>query len=419
MNRPAGRISAICGVRREIRSMSARPNSIPASPASAGRWRHAFVEPPSAAATAIAFSNDAFVRIAEGRRSCSSASTRTAAARPDDLPRVRDPRRRATPCPGTVRPSASETLAIVFAVYMLAHEPLPGSATHSSSVSSSRLILPVACAPIASYTSWIETSRPRKQPGRIEPPYANTDRQVEPDHRHHHPGQRLVAAGDREEPVHPLGVDDELDRVGDPVARRQRGAHALGAHRDPVGDRDRVEEERQHAQRPQLVASRDGELVEVHVAGRDPVPGRRHAGLRQLQVLGRPAHRAQHRAGGRLRRPARHLEAALPAAVGRCSSSSSTTTCSSAKKTSTDAAKSSRVRASPSASSGSANARSASSRESNVVIAIPSYGGDSPVEDVDHVAAQARRAASRSRRARRSSARGTPPAKARAACGRG
>ena len=77
--------------------------------------------------------------------------------------------------PGTVRPSASETLAMVLAVYMLAQEPLPGSATHSSSVSSSRLILPVECAPIASYTSWIVTSRPRKQPGRIEPPYANTD----------------------------------------------------------------------------------------------------------------------------------------------------------------------------------------------------------------------------------------------------
>ena len=63
---------------------------------------------------------------------------------------------------------------MVFAVYMLAHEPLPGSATHSSSVSSSSVIRPVAWAPIASYTSWIETSRPRKQPGLIEPPYANT-----------------------------------------------------------------------------------------------------------------------------------------------------------------------------------------------------------------------------------------------------
>ena len=80
MNRPAGRISAICGVLREIRSMSARPNSIPASPASAGTWRQAFVEPPTAAATAIAFSNDAFVRIDDGRRSVSRASTSTAAA---------------------------------------------------------------------------------------------------------------------------------------------------------------------------------------------------------------------------------------------------------------------------------------------------------------------------------------------------
>ena len=163
MNRPAGRISAICGVRREILSISARPNSMPASPASAGTCRHAFVEPPSAAATVIAFSNDAFVRIMDGRRSFSSASTRVAAARRTIASRAGSAAA-AMPCPGTVSPSASEMLAIVFAVYMLAHEPLPGSATHSSSVRSSRLILPVAWAPMPSYTSWIETSLPGSSP---------------------------------------------------------------------------------------------------------------------------------------------------------------------------------------------------------------------------------------------------------------
>ncbi len=169
MNRPAGRISAICGVRREILSMSAKPKSIPASPASAGRCRHAFVEPPSAAATARAFSNDAFVRIVDGVRSFSSASTKAAAARRTISSRAGSSAA-GDAIPGTVSPSASETLAIVFAVYMLAQDPFPGSATHSSSVRSSRLIFPVACAPIASYTSWIDTSLPRKQPGLIEPP---------------------------------------------------------------------------------------------------------------------------------------------------------------------------------------------------------------------------------------------------------
>ena len=149
MNRPAGRISAICGVRREIRSMSARPKSIPASPASAGRCRQALVEPPRAAATAIAFSNDAFVRIDDGVRSCSSASTRTAAARRTIRSRPGSVAG-GEAMPGTVRPSASATLAIVLAVYMLAQEPAPGSATHSSSVRSSRLMRPVAWAPIPS-----------------------------------------------------------------------------------------------------------------------------------------------------------------------------------------------------------------------------------------------------------------------------
>ena len=174
MKRPAGRISAICGVRREILSISVSPNSMPASPASAGTCRHAFVEPPSAAATVIAFSNDAFVRIMDGRRSFSSASTRVAAARRTIASRAGSAAA-GDAIPGTVSPSASEMLAIVFAVYMLAHEPLPGSATHSSSVRSARLILPVAWAPMPSYTSWIDTSLPRKQPGLIEPPYANTD----------------------------------------------------------------------------------------------------------------------------------------------------------------------------------------------------------------------------------------------------
>ena len=114
---------------------------MPASPASAGRCRHALVEPPSAAATAIAFSNDAFVRIAEGRRSCSSASTSDGGGATDDL-LARGIAGGGDAIPGTVSPSASETLAIVFAVYMLAHEPFPGSATHSSSVRSAEAHLP-------------------------------------------------------------------------------------------------------------------------------------------------------------------------------------------------------------------------------------------------------------------------------------
>jgi len=62
--------------------------------------------------------------------------------------------------PGIDMPSASPTHAIVFAVYMPAHEPVVGHAARSTAVSSSSVIVPFACAPTASNTSWIVTSRP-------------------------------------------------------------------------------------------------------------------------------------------------------------------------------------------------------------------------------------------------------------------
>ena len=57
-------------------------------------------------------------------------------------------------------PSASPIAAIVFAVYMPAHEPVPGQAARSTPSRSSSLRVPLACAPTASNTSWIVTSLP-------------------------------------------------------------------------------------------------------------------------------------------------------------------------------------------------------------------------------------------------------------------
>ena len=42
-------------------------------------------------------------------------------------------------------------------------------------------------------------------------------REIEADHCHHHRGEGLVASGDGQQAVHPLRMDDELDRVRDPV----------------------------------------------------------------------------------------------------------------------------------------------------------------------------------------------------------
>ena len=67
-------------------------------------------------------------------------------------------------------PRNSNAIAIVLAVNWPPQAPAPGLATSSSSARSSSLIVPAACAPTASKTSWIVTSLPRKRPGAIEPP---------------------------------------------------------------------------------------------------------------------------------------------------------------------------------------------------------------------------------------------------------
>ena len=330
MNRPAGRISAICGVRREILSMSARPNSIPASPASAGTWRHAFVEPPSAAATVDGVlerrlredrGRSAIVLQRVDQCRCGTPHDRLAGrivrgggrhAGDGEAERLRDARHGVGRVHARARALARERHALELRELVERHSPRRMSADRLVDVLDRDVAAPEA---------------PRSD----RPSVGEHRRQVEPDHRHHHPGQGLVAAGDGHEAVHPLRMDDQLDRVGDPVPRGEGRPHPLGSHGDPVGDRDRVEEERQDTERPQLLRGGDSELVEVHVARRDSVPGRRDARLRQLQVLRRPSHRPQHRAGGRLRRPARHLEASPPAPIGHAHAPSSTMTCSAVK----------------------------------------------------------------------------------------
>ena len=64
---------------------------------------------------------------------------------------------------------------MVLAVNWPPQEPADGQATRSSSSRSSSDILPTSCWPTASKTSCTVTSRPLNFPGRIEPPYMNTE----------------------------------------------------------------------------------------------------------------------------------------------------------------------------------------------------------------------------------------------------
>ena len=210
------------------------------------------------------------------------------------------------PCPGASpgcrerprgeMPRKSITVAIVLAVNWPPHAPAPGQAHASSACTSSSVIFPAARAPTASNTSWIVTSWPSEAAGRDRAVVEDEARDVEPRERHHRGGDRLVAADEADEAVEQVAVGDELDRVGDHLARDQRGAHAGRAHRDAVGDRDRVELDRRAARGADALLHVHGELALVEVARHRLDPRRRDADQRLREVLVGEADGLEHRA---------------------------------------------------------------------------------------------------------------------------
>ena len=86
-----------------------------------------------------------------------------------------------------------------------------------------------------------DVDRPALVHPRVDRPVVERERgDVEAGHRHRRAGHRLVAADEADDAVEEVAADDELDRIGDDLARDQRRLHALGAHRDAVADGDGV-----------------------------------------------------------------------------------------------------------------------------------------------------------------------------------
>ena len=140
-------------------------------------------------------------------------------------------------------------------------------------------------------------------------------RHVEAHLRHHHAGQRLVAAGESDQRVVAVAAHGELDGVGDHFPRHQRGLHALVAHGDAVGDGDR----RELAGR--AVGGLDAGLHRLRlagegdVAGRGLVPAGGDADERGVDFLLRHAHGVIEGAVRRLGRPFGDMPARKPAFV--------------------------------------------------------------------------------------------------------
>ena len=124
----------------------------------------------------------------------------------------------------------------------------------------------------------------------------NEPGEVEACERHHGRRNRLVAADQADEAVEQVAAGDELDRVGDHLARDERGAHSLGSHRDAVRDRDRVELHRRPAGRADARLHVLRQLALVEVARHRLDPGRGDADERPREVVVGEPDPLQHRA---------------------------------------------------------------------------------------------------------------------------
>ncbi len=121
------------------------------------------------ATPAIAFSSEARVIMWLGRRSFFSTSTTSRPASSATCPFLPSSAGTMDEPIGEI-PSSSNASAIVLAVNWPPHAPAPGDAASSISFNSLSSILPTACAPTASKTSWIVTRLPLYMPGAIDPP---------------------------------------------------------------------------------------------------------------------------------------------------------------------------------------------------------------------------------------------------------
>ena len=118
---------------------------------------------------------------------------------------------------------------------------------------------------------------------------------------HHAARHILVAATDGDQAVKAFAAGNRFDGVGDDFAGHERILHAFCAHGDAIRNRDCAKYDCLAAGFVHALRDVDGELVDVHVAGRDHAPGGGDADLRFLEIFLRVACRVQHGpAGGAL-----------------------------------------------------------------------------------------------------------------------
>mmetsp|Transcript_81464 Transcript_81464/g.213877 ORF Transcript_81464/g.213877 Transcript_81464/m.213877 type:complete len:291 (+) Transcript_81464:459-1331(+) len=167
---PLGLRSAMSGVFALMRWKSSMLRSMSAVVAMARRWSTAFVEPPRAFTTTMAFSKDFFVRMSSGFRFLSS-SWRITGTSLLHSSRFSGDSAGIEELPGRDRPMASIAQAIVFAVYMPPHAPAPGMALRTTSARAASSMPPVMKLPYASNVDTMSSVSPlHDKPEAMLPP---------------------------------------------------------------------------------------------------------------------------------------------------------------------------------------------------------------------------------------------------------
>ena len=146
-------------------------------------------------------------------------------------------------------------------------------------------------------------------PGAHRPAVDHDRGLVQARERHQRRRHGLVAADDADQRVEVVRDVHQLDRVRHQLARDQRRAHARRGLRLVVGDRDRVERQRDAARQRHALLDRRREVAVVEVARHRLRPHRRDADDRPVEALGVDPHRAEVRASARALVPVGQLGA--------------------------------------------------------------------------------------------------------------
>ena len=187
---PCGLRLESSGTRSPIALKSSTVSATSASRAMASRCSTAFVEPPSANMTVMAFSNDLRVMMSRARVPARSIPTSAFTESTQSwnlvgctvpLPTIDFVTAWCDELPGSDIPIPSNMAAMVDAVYMAPHAPVEPRQRRSISCSSSMSIFPAANAPGASYAAPASSFCPKNDsqegqvpsvsPGRRPPPY--------------------------------------------------------------------------------------------------------------------------------------------------------------------------------------------------------------------------------------------------------